>query len=173
MRGIMDTEEEAIDTVIALDDIVNFDDCLTLLERCKRFASVLSRITHFNPSVAIHTHGFSGSPSLVGEYQLHALQAFCMSLVLPLPFPPPQLDQNRYSSIVHTRKARNHLTSNQPSCTKSGTASLRSSGENHLSYKRRYQWDATQYNFLRLSLLPIAFSDKELAKVYYSEIKVV
>jgi hypothetical protein len=36
-----------------------------------------------------------------------------------------------------------------------------------------YQWLATQSNVLRLTLQPIAFSDRDLADVFYSSVEVV
>ena len=40
---------------------------------------------------------------------------------------------------------------------------LHCSGESHLFCKQNHQWDATQYNVLRVVLQPVVFSDQELA----------
>jgi hypothetical protein len=53
------------------------------------------------------------------------------------------------------------------------TAALQSSVENHLFCRQKYQWNATQNNFLQLTLQPIAFSDRELAAAFYSGVGVV
>ncbi len=52
------------------------------------------------------------------------------------------------------------------------TAVLHSSGDIHLFCRQNHQWDATQNNVVRLALEPIAFSDRELADVYYSGVGV-
>jgi hypothetical protein len=46
-------------------------------------------------------------------------------------------------------------------------------GENHLFCIANHQWDATQNNFLRLTLRPVAFSTRELAEVFYSGAEVL
>ena len=48
-----------------------------------------------------------------------------------------------------------------------GAAALQSSGENHLFCRQNHQWDATQYNVLRVVLQPVVFSNQELAEVFY------
>ena len=50
---------------------------------------------------------------------------------------------------------------------------LESSGDIHLFCRQNHQWDATQYNILQVALQPIAFSDRDLAEVFYSGVEVI
>jgi hypothetical protein len=52
-------------------------------------------------------------------------------------------------------------------------APLQSSGENQPTCKANHQLNATQSNVVRLALVPIVFSDKDLADVFYSGVEVL
>jgi hypothetical protein len=54
-----------------------------------------------------------------------------------------------------------------------GTVALHSSGENQPTCKQNHQWNATQYNVLRVVLEPVAISDGQLADVFYSGVEVI